>query len=59
MIGDYEVVIGVNEKGDYYAYSSKGGEILQITDNGDGIDVITKRERYNCDPKVDILEIYA
>ena len=48
----------MNEEGDYYAYSYSGEEILQITEDGDGINAITK-ERGNDNAQVDILEVYA
>ena len=41
-IGDGdEVVIDVKEKGDYRAWSNSGEEILQITEDDNGINSIT------------------
>ena len=44
MIGQHEVVIRVRRKGEYYAWSNSGEKILQITEDGEGINAITKEE---------------
>ena len=40
-IGDGEVGIRLQGKGDYYAYSKSHGEILHITEDVNGINAIT------------------
>ena len=57
-IGDYEVMIRVNYKGCYDANSTSGGEILQITEDDDGINAITK-ELGNDEAYFNKLEVYA
>ena len=58
QIGDYEVMIRVNYKGCYDANSTSGGEILQITEDDDGINAITKK-REESTVYFDKLEVYA
>ena len=57
-IGNNEVAIDVNGKGYYDAYSTSGGEILQITEDDDGINAITKEEGSRF-AYFDYLEVYA
>jgi len=44
MIGDGEVVIRVKVRRNYEAWSNSGGEILQITEDRDDINAITKEK---------------
>jgi len=57
-IGGSEVVIDVNRKGYYCAWSISGGGILQITKDGSGINAITKEEGSDI-ADLDKLEVYA
>ncbi len=52
-----EIVICVNGKGMYEAYSFSGGEILKITEDG-GIGAITKEGNWVGVSPI-ILEVYA
>ena len=57
-IGVGEVAIFINGKGKYIAYSNSGGEILEITEDGDGVNAITKEEG-NDGAYFNKLEVYA
>ena len=57
-IGISEVVIGVGAKGNYWTCSNRGRDILQITEDGDGINAITKEKKGDY-AKVNMLEVYA
>ena len=58
QIGYGEVGIRVNGKGDYETRSNSGKEILQITEDENGINAINQEEG-NADAYFDKLEVYA
>ena len=57
-IGDAEVVIMVDGKRNYRAYSYSGKKILQITQDENGINAITQEE-VDTAAELNILEVYA
>ena len=58
MIGGYEVMITVSGKGNYQAWFYSSRETLNISQDGYGINSITK-EKGNDNGYFDKLEVYA